>query len=101
MVEIGREYKGDIFSSVVIDGNNAITVSSKSKKGKKSYNFSLERLVNTIQSVEELGWRTMTVLKETYYRCLKPSSNLTDAQREALKRMKNTGMFVIENPKEI
>ena len=100
MVEIGREYEGDIFSSVVIDGNNAITVSSKSKKGKKFYNFSLERLFNAIQSVEELGWRTMTVLKEgTYYRCLKESSNLTDTQREALKRMKNTGMIhIIENP---
>lgn len=100
VVEIGREYDGEFFSSVVIDGNNAITVSSNSKKGKKNYNFSLERLFNTIQAIEGLGWRTMTVLKEgTYYRCLKPSSNLTDAQREALKRMKNTGMIhIIENP---
>ena len=100
MVEIGKEYEGDIFSSVVIDGNNAITVSTKSKNGKKHYKFSLERLFNTIQSIEELGWRTKSVLKEgTYYRCLKTSSSLTDAQREALKRMKSTGMIhIIENP---
>ena len=100
MVEIGREYSGELFNSVVIDGNNAITVSSNTKNGKKHYKFSLERLFNTIQSIEELGWRTMTVLKEgTYYRCLKSSSNLTDAQREALKKMRNTGMIhIIENP---
>ena len=36
MVEIGREYEGDIFGSVVIDGNNAITETvEKNKEGKK------------------------------------------------------------------
>ena len=59
MVEIGREYEGDIFSSVVIDGNNAITETvEKNKEGKKKYIFRLERLKNTIQEVEELGWPT-------------------------------------------
>lgn len=97
MVEIGRKYEGDIFSSVVIDGNNAITVSSKrTKNGKMQYKFSLERLLNTIQSVEELGWRTLTVLKVgTYRRCIGKSSDLTDAQREALKRMRDTSMIHI------
>ena len=100
MVEIGREYSGELFTSVVIDGNNAITVKVATKGGKKHYDFSLQRLFNTIHAVEELGWRTMTVLKEgTYYRCLKSSSNFTDSQREALKRMKVTSMIhVIENP---
>ena len=97
MVEIGRKYEGDIFSSVVIDGNNAITVSSKrTKNGKMQYKFSLERLLNTIQSVEELGWRTLTVLKVgTYRRCIGKSSDLTDAQREALKRMRDASMIHI------
>jgi hypothetical protein len=102
MVEIGRDYEGELFSSVVIDGNNAITVSSRTINDKMHYKFSLERLFNTIQSVEELGWRTLTVLKVgTYGKCIKKSSDLTDGQREVLKKMKNTSMIhIIEGTNE-
>ena len=61
MVEIGREYEGDIFGSVVIDGNNAITETvEKTKKGKK-YIFRLERLKNTIQGSGRTGMANKTV----------------------------------------
>ena len=100
MVEIGREYEGDIFGSVVIDGNNAITETvEKNKEGKKRYIFRLERLKNTIQEVEELGWPTKTVLKErTYLSCLKEDSTLTEPQKTALKQMRDLGMITLIPP---
>ena len=97
MVEIGKEYSGGLFSSVVIDGNNAITETVETNnQGKKRYMFRLERLKNTIQAVEELGWQTKTVLKEgTYLSCLKENSTLTEPQKNILKQMKNLGMITL------
>lgn len=97
MVEIGKEYEGDIFSSVVIDGNNAITETMEmNEEGKKRFIFKLERLKNTIQEVEELGWPTKTVLKEyTYISCLKENSTLTEPQKKALKQMRDLGMVTL------
>ncbi len=96
MLEIGEEYAGEIFSSVVIDGNNAITVGTKAVDGKKHYEFSLERLHKTINAVEELGWKTFTVLKEgTYSNCMKSTSTLTDSQRSVLETMNLTKMVHI------
>ena len=95
MVEIGQVYSGHMFSSVVIDGNNAITENvEKTLNKKKKYIFRLERLVNTIQEVENLGWPTKTVMKEaTYHYCMKPDSTLTESQRDVLKKMKELGMI--------
>ena len=97
MVEIGEDYSGDLFSSVVIDGNNAITErTEKVDGGRLKYFFSLERLKNTIQQVEELGWPTKTVLKEsTFNFCLKPDSTLTTQQKKALKQLKHLGMITL------
>ena len=84
MVEIDEDYSGEMFSSVVMDGTNIIT--------ETQHVFRLERLQNTIKAVEELGWRTKTILKEgTYNWCLKSDSTLTKIQRIALKKMNEVG----------
>ena len=83
MVEIGEEYSGEIFSSVVLDGTNIITEKSKPK-----YVFRFERLQNTIRAVEALGWRTKTILKKgTYKHCLEEGSSFTENQKNALTKM--------------
>lgn len=84
MVKIDEDYEGEMFSSVVLDGTNIITESQ--------HVFRLERLQNTIKAVEELGWRTKTILKEgTYNWSLKSDSTLTKIQRKALKKMYEVG----------
>ena len=101
MVEIAQGYEGDLFHSVVIDGNNALTLRVEMVDGKKKYHFSLERLINTISKVEELGWPTKTVMKEgTYNFCLKSDSTLTVPQREVLKQMHrmNTVHLIRKSP---
>ena len=85
MVNIDEDYEGEMFSSVVLDGTNIIT--------ERKHVFRLERLQNTIKAVEELGWRTKTILKEgTYNNCLKESSTLTDNQKSALRKMNEFGI---------
>lgn len=101
MVEIAKEYTGDLFRSVVIDGNNALTLRSEMVDGKKKFHFSLERLINTISKVEELGWPTKTVMKEaTYIFCLKSDSTLTEPQRKVLEQMErmNTIHLIRKSP---
>ena len=94
MVEVAEVYSGEIFSSVIIDGNNIVTEGTKEENGQKIYIFRLERLKNTIQKVEQLGWPTKTVLKKrTYEYCMKETSTLTKNQRESMKKMVAIGMI--------
>ena len=96
MVEVAEVYSGEIFSSVIIDGNNIITEGTKVENGQKIYIFRLERLKNTIQKVEQLGWPTKTVMKQgTFDYCMKKTSTLTDFQRVSLKDMVAFGMITL------
>lgn len=88
MVKIDEDYEGEMFSSVVLDGNNIIT-----ERSKPDYIFRFERLQNAIRAVEQLGWRTKTILKKgTYNNCLMESSTLTDNQKSALRKMNEFGI---------
>ena len=88
MVKIDEDYEGEMFSSVVLDGTNIIT-----ERSNPDYIFRFERLQNAIRAVEELGWRTKTILKKgTYNNCLKESSTLTDNQKSALRKMNEFGI---------
>ena len=58
-MKIDEDYSGEMFSSVVLDGTNIIT-----ERSKPNYIFRFERLQNAIRAVEELGWRTKTILKK-------------------------------------
>lgn len=99
MVEVGEVYSGEIFSSVVIDGNNIITEGTREENGQTKYIFRLERLTNTIQKVENLGWPTKTVMKRgTYKHCIKETSTLTKIQRISLMDMVTFGTVTLIEP---
>ncbi|HIF38339.1 MAG TPA: FHA domain-containing protein, partial [Gemmatimonadetes bacterium] len=89
-----KEYDGDIFDCVVLDGSNVITVSTPTTKGNRR-SLSVSRLVRTLQAVQKLGWPTLVGMKRRTFRFAVSSknSNLGKKDREILDELHDSGVL--------
>ncbi len=62
-----RDYDGDVFECVVMDGSNIITKHVPTTKGNRR-EFAVDRLVRTIRAVHKLGWPSYAGMKRKTYR---------------------------------
>ena len=89
-----RNYNGEIFDCVVLDGSNIITQNIPTTK-KSRIKFSAERLLKTLTAIQNLGWPTYLGMKKGTYRFAVSSkkSTLTNEDRKILEDLIDKGIL--------
>ena len=89
-----REYDGEVFDCVVIDGSNIITKSTPTTKGFRK-SFDVDRLVRTIESVHRLGWPTYVGMKQKTFRhgVSSKKGRFSESSREVLEGLIDRGVI--------
>jgi len=89
-----RNYSGEIFDCVVLDGSNIITQNiPTTRKSRKK--LTAERLLKTLDAVQNLGWPTYLGMKKGTYRFAVSSkkSTLTNTGKEILEDLIDRGIL--------
>ena len=89
-----KEYDGEVFDCVVIDGSNIITKRTPTTKGFRK-SFDVERLVRTIESVHRLGWPTYVGMNQKTFRhgVSSKKGRFSESSREVLEGLIDRGVI--------
>jgi|SaaInlStandDraft_2_1057019.scaffolds.fasta_scaffold27816_3 hypothetical protein len=89
-----RNYSGEIFDCVVMDGSNIITQNIPTTRSSRR-KFNANRLIKTLNHIHNLGWPTYLGMKKGTYRFAVSSkkSTLTTSDREILDDLIDRGIL--------
>jgi hypothetical protein len=89
-----RNYSGEIFDCVVLDGSNIITQNIPTTRSSRR-KFNANRLIKTLNLIHNLGWPTYLGMKKGTYRFAVSSkkSTLTTSDREILEDLIDRGIL--------
>lgn len=96
-----REYSGEIFDCVVMDGSNIITQNIPTTRSSRR-KFNANRLIKTLNLIHNLGWPTYLGMKKGTYRFAVSSkrSTLTTSDREILEDLIDRGILSLIDDKD-
>jgi len=95
-----KEYEGEVFDCVIIDGSNIITKNTPTNEG-EGRSLSLIRLLKVISKVQNLGWPIYLGMKKGTYRFAISSdnSNLSAEEKDILSELGDRGKLSLIDKK--